>query len=112
MSLKNTYGLLFQVAYIANDRLHDVVKSILNLQSLPTHGLRAVVTALAFCENVNLYGFYPFTVDQEGKSIPFHYYDELKKETVSEMHGWNEEFELLQTLHKNRILRLVTGKCT
>nr|ALR88577.1 cmp-n-acetylneuraminate-poly-alpha-28-sialyltransferase-like 086 [Saccoglossus kowalevskii] len=106
--LKSKHNLPIQIAYIPDHKFQDVVKRLFFLDGLPTQGMRAVVIALALCEEVHIYGFYPYNINPQGTYIPFHYYE---LSYAAPAHDWNMEFEILEILHNNDILRLVTGEC-
>ncbi|XP_037544540.1 alpha-2,8-sialyltransferase 8E [Nematolebias whitei] len=83
------------------------------------HGLKAprlstgfmmVSLALELCENVNLYGFWPFSVHPYNfTDLTNHYYDD-KKPNVN-IHFMPEEFKLLVKLHSQGVLRMHLGDC-
>uniref|UniRef100_H3A7B6 ST8 alpha-N-acetyl-neuraminide alpha-2,8-sialyltransferase 1 n=2 Tax=Latimeria chalumnae TaxID=7897 RepID=H3A7B6_LATCH len=72
-------------------------------------GLFLVSAALGLCEEVTLYGFWPFSVDLHGVSISHHYYDNVLPYTG--FHAMPEEFLQLWLLHKIGILRMQIGQC-
>ncbi|XP_024137606.1 alpha-2,8-sialyltransferase 8B [Oryzias melastigma] len=79
----------------------------------PTTGLLMYTMATRFCEEIHLYGFWPFPVDPHGKAVKYHYYDSLKYEYTSSSspHTMPLEFRTLSTLHRQGALRLHTGSC-
>uniref|UniRef100_A0A3P9LS58 ST8 alpha-N-acetyl-neuraminide alpha-2,8-sialyltransferase 2 n=1 Tax=Oryzias latipes TaxID=8090 RepID=A0A3P9LS58_ORYLA len=79
----------------------------------PTTGLLMYTMATRFCEEIHLYGFWPFPVDSHGKAVKYHYYDSLKYEYTSSSspHTMPLEFRTLSTLHRQGALRLHTGSC-
>lgn len=72
-------------------------------------GLFLASLALGLCEEVNLYGFWPFSVDLQGRPISHHYYDNVLP--MSGFHAMPEEFLQLWDLHKIGTLRLHVGRC-
>ncbi|KAI8517271.1 hypothetical protein Bbelb_058520 [Branchiostoma belcheri] len=78
----------------------------------PTTGMIAVVMATTFCSRINLYGYYPFPKDQANRTIPYHYFYDVKKAKPDKRHNFLTEFRFHQLLHKDRVLRLVTTKCS
>ncbi|KAI3370718.1 hypothetical protein L3Q82_007276 [Scortum barcoo] len=79
----------------------------------PTTGLLMYTMATRFCEEIHLYGFWPFPLDPRGKPVKYHYYDTLKYEYTSSSspHTMPLEFRTLSTLHRQGALRLHTGTC-
>ncbi|XP_034032432.1 alpha-2,8-sialyltransferase 8B [Thalassophryne amazonica] len=79
----------------------------------PTTGLLMYTMATRFCEEIHLYGFWPFPLDPQGKPVKYHYYDTLKYEYTSRSspHTMPLEFRTLSTLHRQGALRLHTGTC-
>ncbi|XP_039617532.1 alpha-N-acetylneuraminide alpha-2,8-sialyltransferase [Polypterus senegalus] len=72
-------------------------------------GLFLVSLALGLCEDVTLYGFWPFSVDLNEQSISHHYYDNVLPD--SGFHAMPEEFLQLWLLHKSGTLRMHVGPC-
>lgn len=72
-------------------------------------GLFMASLALALCEDVELYGFWPVSVDLQERPISHHYYDNIKP--FSGFHAMPEEFLLLWHLHKSGTLRMHIGQC-
>ncbi|XP_037539593.1 alpha-2,8-sialyltransferase 8B [Nematolebias whitei] len=79
----------------------------------PTTGLLMYTMATRFCEEIHLYGFWPFPLDPQGKPVKYHYYDTLKYEYTSSSspHTMPLEFRTLSSLHRQGALRLHTGTC-
>nr|XP_057932647.1 alpha-2,8-sialyltransferase 8B [Doryrhamphus excisus] len=79
----------------------------------PTTGLLMYTLATRFCEEIHLYGFWPFPHDPQGKTVKYHYYDSLKYEYTSSSspHTMPLEFRTLSALHRQGALRLHTGSC-
>ncbi|XP_066241845.1 alpha-2,8-sialyltransferase 8F isoform X2 [Saccopteryx leptura] len=72
-------------------------------------GLMIASVALELCENVKLYGFWPFSKTAQDTPISHHYYDnKLPKRGFHEMP--KEYSEILQ-LHMKGILKLQFSKC-
>ncbi|KAG9471189.1 alpha-N-acetylneuraminide alpha-2,8-sialyltransferase [Eleutherodactylus coqui] len=73
-------------------------------------GLFMASAALSLCEEVTVYGFWPFQIDLKGSPIRHHYYDDVPP--LSGFHSMPEEFLQLWLLHKSGILRVQLGQCT
>ncbi|KAM4671407.1 alpha-N-acetylneuraminide alpha-2,8-sialyltransferase isoform 1-T1 [Amazona ochrocephala] len=72
-------------------------------------GLFLVSAALGLCEEVTIYGFWPFSVDLHGNFISHHYYDNVLPD--SGFHAMPEEFLQLWFLHKSGVLRMQLEPC-
>ncbi|KAM8972810.1 alpha-N-acetylneuraminide alpha-2,8-sialyltransferase [Pelodytes ibericus] len=72
-------------------------------------GMFMVSAALSLCEEVTLYGFWPFQMDLKGKSISHHYYDDILP--LSGFHAMPDEFLQLWLLHKSGVLRMQLEPC-
>ncbi|XP_054609577.1 alpha-N-acetylneuraminide alpha-2,8-sialyltransferase [Dunckerocampus dactyliophorus] len=73
-------------------------------------GLFMVSLALGLCEEVVVYGFWPFSVDLAERPISHHYYDNVQQN--SWFHAMSEEFVQLWELHKSGTLRMRLGRCS
>ncbi|XP_015230345.1 PREDICTED: alpha-2,8-sialyltransferase 8F-like [Cyprinodon variegatus] len=66
--------------------------------------------ALELCDNVHLYGFWPFSVHPYNfRNLTQHYYDDMKPN--GNFHSMPSEFNMLLQLHKQGVLRLHLGEC-
>ncbi|XP_074545260.1 alpha-2,8-sialyltransferase 8F-like [Halichoeres trimaculatus] len=75
----------------------------------PSTGLIITSLALELCNNVHLYGFWPFSTHPfELYSLTNHYYDDIK---VGRAHSMPVEFQLLMQLHNNGVINLHLGDC-
>nr|XP_060632518.1 alpha-N-acetylneuraminide alpha-2,8-sialyltransferase [Anolis sagrei ordinatus] len=72
-------------------------------------GLFLVSAALGMCEEVTIYGFWPFSMDLHGNFISHHYYDNVLPD--SGFHAMPEEFLQLWFLHKSGVLRMQLERC-
>lgn len=79
----------------------------------PTTGLLMYTLATRFCEEIHLYGFWPFALDPRGRPVKYHYYDTLKYEYTSSSspHTMPLEYRTLSALHRQGALQLHTAKC-
>ncbi|XP_035666645.1 CMP-N-acetylneuraminate-poly-alpha-2,8-sialyltransferase-like isoform X2 [Branchiostoma floridae] len=80
----------------------------------PSTGLYMYTIATRFCQEIHLYGFFPFTVDVNGRPVRYHYYDNGKYNFYDKRrpHSMPVEFQALRRLHDKGALRLLTDKCT
>ncbi|XP_070534392.1 alpha-2,8-sialyltransferase 8E-like [Ptychodera flava] len=72
-------------------------------------GLLLLSAAMSFCEEVHLFGFWPFSEDPDGKPLHYHYYE--KYAYMKQVHNMTAEFETLVNLHNKGAIRLHVGKC-
>ncbi|XP_068790752.1 alpha-2,8-sialyltransferase 8F isoform X3 [Struthio camelus] len=72
-------------------------------------GFMITSAAVELCENVKLYGFWPFSKSAEKMPISHHYYDnQLPKPGF---HAMPKEYNQILQLHGKGILKLQFGKC-
>ncbi|KAI8479811.1 hypothetical protein Bbelb_424700 [Branchiostoma belcheri] len=71
-------------------------------------GLLVVTVATQICEEVHLYGFWPFHSDRNNTRLTEHYYDNA---LPSNSHKITDEFKELQRLHNTGVIRLTTHAC-
>lgn len=80
-----------------------------DLKHRPSTGLYLTTTAIALCDKVDLYGFWPLPRDINGNEVPYHYYEDKPSPTI--MHDFHFEFLKLAQLHEKGIVHIHTGKC-
>ncbi|XP_041637261.1 alpha-2,8-sialyltransferase 8E-like [Cheilinus undulatus] len=90
------------------------VKSFWRTQGLksyrPSSGMVMVSLAFEVCENVHVYGFWPFSNHPYGLyDLKHHYYDDRKPDQG--IHAMPAEFGLLMKLHNQGVLKLHLGDC-
>ncbi|XP_072165987.1 uncharacterized protein [Diadema setosum] len=81
-----------------------------NFTSQPSTGFYIVHVALQLCEEIHVYGFWPFPLrlDAGFERVPYHYFDDI---LLNKKHGMSSEFSTLLQYHELGLLRLHTGKC-
>ncbi|XP_078667021.1 uncharacterized protein LOC144908929 [Branchiostoma floridae x Branchiostoma belcheri] len=92
----------------------EFMKRIIPDFDSPTVGLMTYLLALTFCDRLNLYGFYPFMTDPQGKPIHFHYHMDQQPDKFSEgqsPHAFVNEYNFMSLLHKRGVVRATVGKC-
>ncbi|KFO34579.1 Alpha-2,8-sialyltransferase 8B [Fukomys damarensis] len=79
----------------------------------PTTGLLMYTLATRFCNQIYLYGFWPFPLDQNQNPVKYHYYDSLKYGYTSQAspHTMPLEFKALKSLHEQGALKMTVGQC-
>uniref|UniRef100_A0A8C9V898 Alpha-N-acetylneuraminide alpha-2,8-sialyltransferase n=1 Tax=Scleropages formosus TaxID=113540 RepID=A0A8C9V898_SCLFO len=73
-------------------------------------GLFLVSLALGLCEEVTLYGFWPFSLGLREDFVSHHYYDNVLP--LSGFHAMSDEFLQLWQLHSIGTLRMRIGECS
>ncbi|KAI2643797.1 Alpha-2,8-sialyltransferase 8F [Labeo rohita] len=73
-------------------------------------GFMLISTALELCDNVHVYGFWPFGTDLQDNPVPYHYYNELGPHRY--LHAMPEEFVRLLQLHSKGALTLHLQPCS
>ena len=71
-------------------------------------GLFMLTLALSLCDQVDVYGFWPFSHGSDNKTLSHHYYD---NEPPNSYHAMPQEFLQLWQLHKSGVLRMQLGDC-
>ncbi|XP_035674176.1 alpha-2,8-sialyltransferase 8F-like [Branchiostoma floridae] len=64
--------------------------------------------ALSVCDQVHLFGFWPFDKDPEDQPLAYHYYDKGK---VDKVHNMPQEFLKLLEWHQQGIVNVHVHKC-
>ncbi|XP_078577659.1 alpha-2,8-sialyltransferase 8B-like [Branchiostoma floridae x Branchiostoma japonicum] len=77
----------------------------------PSSGMWMYTFAASLCDEVHLYGMYPFDIDRYGRNIKYHYYDPRPFATMYGGHDMPIEFQVFKSLHEKGALRLQTDKC-
>ncbi|XP_013915018.1 PREDICTED: alpha-2,8-sialyltransferase 8B [Thamnophis sirtalis] len=79
----------------------------------PTTGLLMYTLATRFCNQIYLYGFWPFPQGPDQSPVKYHYYDSLKYGYMSQTspHTMPLEFKALKLLHLQGALKLTVGPC-
>ncbi|KAK7895750.1 hypothetical protein WMY93_021075 [Mugilogobius chulae] len=81
----------------------------------PEHGILMYTLASSVCEQIHLYGFWPFGWDPNtGKELPYHYYDKKGTKFTTkwqESHQLPAEFKLLYKMHTEGLIKLSLSHC-
>ncbi|XP_077997347.1 CMP-N-acetylneuraminate-poly-alpha-2,8-sialyltransferase-like [Glandiceps talaboti] len=79
-----------------------------------SEGFIIFTIATLFCEEISLYGFWPFPKDSHGMNIGHHYYENTRYPTnLKTLKGTiPKEFLTYKTLHERGVVNLVTDKCS
>ncbi|XP_019618097.1 PREDICTED: alpha-N-acetylneuraminide alpha-2,8-sialyltransferase-like isoform X3 [Branchiostoma belcheri] len=82
-------------------------------ESTLTSGMNLITLALDVCEELHVYGFWPWLVNRRGQEVNYHYGDAGKSVAglLQPNHNMPDEFSRLLQLYKHGVLRLVTTTC-
>ncbi|XP_033108459.1 alpha-N-acetylneuraminide alpha-2,8-sialyltransferase-like [Anneissia japonica] len=72
-------------------------------------GFYVTTSALLYCEEIHLYGFWPFYTDLHNRPVNYHYYENVKLKKYG--HSFGKEFKELLRLHSEGVLHLHADKC-
>ncbi|XP_071484412.1 CMP-N-acetylneuraminate-poly-alpha-2,8-sialyltransferase-like [Diadema antillarum] len=81
------------------------------LRKRPSTGLYLVGVAATMCEEIHLYGFWPFPVEMRGDAfteVPYHYFDKVP---FTNHHNADTEFRIILQMHMHGVVNLHTGVC-
>ncbi|KAI8487729.1 hypothetical protein Bbelb_344670 [Branchiostoma belcheri] len=78
-----------------------------------TSGMNLITLALDVCEELHVFGFWPWLVNRRGQEVNYHYGDAGKSVAglLQPNHNMPDEFSRLIQLYKHGVLRLVTTTC-
>lgn len=80
-------------------------------QKVPSSGLIMLAIAETFCQNMTLYGFYPYAKDPSGNPVLYHYYQPNLTDFHTNAHDFDKEHKMLRSLQDQGFLRLVIDPC-
>lgn len=99
--------IYFHPKYLRNLALFWRTKGVTEYRL--SSGLMIASVAIELCENVKLYGFWPFSKTVQDTPVSHHYYDNsLPKRGFHEM---PKEYSQILQLHMKGILKLQFSKC-
>ncbi|XP_066284124.1 alpha-2,8-sialyltransferase 8B-like [Branchiostoma lanceolatum] len=81
--------------------------------SAPSTGLATILTASAFCDQIYMYGFFPFHKDAHKRPLPYHYYpgDSIEPIFLDPRHRMDKEYNFYKSLHQRGVVKLQVEKC-
>ncbi|XP_070533168.1 uncharacterized protein [Ptychodera flava] len=90
-------------------------KKNLRAQKMST-GIILFTAAMSFCEEVHLYGYWPFPEDPDGNPLYYHYFDKNAvmlppKKLKTLHHNMPAEFKMYMDLHNKGAIKLHVGQC-
>ena len=79
------------------------------IKSTLSTGFYFVTSALGLCDQVNVYGFWPFNTTADGRTLTYHYHDNI---TFTDHHSMSSEFLYITAMHDLGLLQLHVGNCS
>ncbi|XP_033106585.1 alpha-N-acetylneuraminide alpha-2,8-sialyltransferase-like isoform X2 [Anneissia japonica] len=89
-------------------RINRYWKKIANFRKVLSSGFYFATSAVLLCEEIHLYGFWPFYTDIHNRPLSYHYYENAT--LVKYAHEFGKEFMELIRLHRDGILQLHVDK--
>lgn len=80
-------------------------------RKVPSSGLIMLAIAETFCQNMTLYGFFPYQQDSKGAPVLQHYYEPNLTNFHTSAHDFDKEHKMLRSLHEQGFLRMVLDPC-
>ncbi len=71
-------------------------------------GFYMVSSALSLCNKVSVFGFWPLEKTLDGRSIPYHYYNNV----TGKRHDFSSELKWILTMHHFGLLKFQHRNCT
>ena len=92
--------------------IHSCISSLFVLNA----GFYFTNMAIYHCDEVHLYGFWPFPhmIDKSLRNLSYHYFDEMKFDFEikdRDVHVMDMEFSVLVQLHLLGVIKLHIGNC-
>ncbi|XP_071963171.1 alpha-N-acetylneuraminide alpha-2,8-sialyltransferase-like [Antedon mediterranea] len=87
-------------AYWSNKGIHTFLST----------GFYLTTSSLLFCNEIHLYGFWPFFTDIHNRPTPYHYFENV--ELKRSRHAFDKEFNELAKLHSDGVLQLHVDDCS
>ncbi|XP_006823730.1 alpha-N-acetylneuraminide alpha-2,8-sialyltransferase-like [Saccoglossus kowalevskii] len=89
-----------------------LVRRFWKVEKIVSSGLLLLTMGLPLCEEIHLFGFWPFNTDIDGNALPYHYTgDSGFDEVFVCAHNMGWEMQNLLELHNRGIVKLHLGKC-
>ncbi|XP_038077351.1 CMP-N-acetylneuraminate-poly-alpha-2,8-sialyltransferase-like [Patiria miniata] len=75
----------------------------------PTTGLYLILSLFDVCDQVNVFGFWPYETAINGSEVPYHYHNNIKGK--KSLHSFDTEFKTLVNLFEQGIIKMHLGSC-
>ncbi|XP_006817380.1 alpha-N-acetylneuraminide alpha-2,8-sialyltransferase-like [Saccoglossus kowalevskii] len=95
----------------ANAVHFDKVKKYWKLIKNMSTGIMLMSLGACFCDELHLYGFWPFEINSRGEPVSMHYTNDFSWSTFHHTHDYPSEFDLLIKLHSEGVLKLHVNSC-
>ncbi|XP_006820353.1 alpha-N-acetylneuraminate alpha-2,8-sialyltransferase ST8SIA3-like [Saccoglossus kowalevskii] len=83
-----------------------------NLDKKVSTGMLLFTLGLSVCEEIHLFGYWPFYTDEKGNDLPYHYTEDLNWSIISRTdHSMVSEFQKLREFHQDGVVKLHIGRC-
>ncbi|XP_038078587.1 CMP-N-acetylneuraminate-poly-alpha-2,8-sialyltransferase-like isoform X2 [Patiria miniata] len=77
-------------------------------RALPTTGMYFILSLFDVCDQINVFGFWPYEKAINGSEVPYHYHNPSFGKTV---HDFDTEFKTLVNLYEQGIIKMHLGSC-
>ncbi|XP_077988509.1 alpha-N-acetylneuraminide alpha-2,8-sialyltransferase-like [Glandiceps talaboti] len=71
-------------------------------------GFYFISVVIELCDNIQVYGFWPFKNGPDNTTVHYHYYDNV---VISNTHNFSLEFLMIFELHQLGVLKLTVDPC-
>ena len=105
---KSNKNLYFTVADPSHFKSMALFWKQYGLTHMSSTGFYFISTALTLCNDVQVFGFWPFNMSTDGRQINNHYYNKLD---FTIYHDMSYEFRLIIAMHHYGLLRMHVGNC-
>ncbi|XP_041481961.1 alpha-2,8-sialyltransferase 8B-like [Lytechinus variegatus] len=108
--LRKQFHLNFSLG-INSHSLKDAAYRLWHLRA-PSSGLTVLAPMIQLCDEISLFGFYPFYTDPYNRTILHHYYDpEARMNYTTNFHNMPGEYRFLLDLENKGAIRIINN-CT
>ncbi|XP_006817392.1 alpha-N-acetylneuraminide alpha-2,8-sialyltransferase-like [Saccoglossus kowalevskii] len=97
---------------LADAKHFKLLENYWKSKKMLSSGMALVSVGLSLCEELHLYGFWPFKINANGVPLAMHYTNDIRWSSYANSHDYPYEFQLLTRLHQDGVLRLHAKKCT
>eukprot|EP00057_Strongylocentrotus_purpuratus_P008599 XP_011663073.1 PREDICTED: alpha-2,8-sialyltransferase 8B-like [Strongylocentrotus purpuratus] len=73
----------------------------------PSSGMAILTAATQFCQQITMFGFYPFSQDSRNRTLRHHYYEEGTMNYTSNQHHMPNEYRIFLELNRTGAINLV-----
>ncbi|XP_038078885.1 alpha-2,8-sialyltransferase 8E-like [Patiria miniata] len=84
-------------------------KTAMNERTWPTTGLYLILSLFDACDQINVFGFWPYETAINGSQVPYHYHNNITGR--HDVHDFDTEFKSLVSLYEQGIINMKLGSC-